>query len=64
MAAVNINENPVGVEKKIAEQLDREQRGMFVRVDDKTRIFVRSGRDPRKAIAMYKQRLENRKFKW
>lgn len=62
--AVNLNENPVGVEKKIAEQLDREQRGMFVRVDDKTRIFVRSGRDPRKAIAMYKQRLENRKIKW
>lgn len=62
--AVNVDENPVGVEKKIAEQLDREQRGMFVRVDDKTRIFVRSGRDPRKAVAMYKQRLENRKFKW
>lgn len=61
--AVNLNENPVGVEKKIAEQLDREQRGMFVRVDDKTRIFVRSGRDPRKAIAMYRQKMENRKFK-
>lgn len=62
--AVNVDENPVGVEKKIAEQLDREQRGMFVRVDDKTRIFVRSGRDPRKAIAMYRQKMENRKFKW
>lgn len=48
----------------MAEQADRERKGTFVRVDDKTRIFVRSGRDPRKAIAMYKQRLENRKFKW
>ena len=62
--AVSIDENPVGVEKKIAEQLDREQNGRYVRVDDKTRIFVRSGRDPRKAIAMYKQKMENRKFKW
>lgn len=62
--AVNLNENPAGVEKKMAEQADRERKGTFVRVDDKTRIFVRSGRDPRKAIAMYKQKMENRKFKW
>lgn len=61
---INLNDNPAGVEKKMAEQADRERKGTFVRVDDKTRIFVRSGRDPRKAIAMYKQRLENRKFKW
>lgn len=61
---INLNDNPAGVEKKMAEQADRERKGTFVRVDDKTRIFVRSGRDPRKAIAMYKQRLENRKIKW
>lgn len=61
---INLNDNPAGVEKKMAEQADREQKGTFVRVDNKTRIFVRSGRDPRKAIAMYKQRLENRKIKW
>lgn len=61
---INLNDNPAGVEKIMAEQADREQKGTFVRVDDKTRIFVRSGRDPRKAIAMYKQKMENRKFKW
>lgn len=61
---INLSDNPAGVEKKMAEQADREQKGTFVRVDNKTRIFVRSGRDPRKAIAMYKQRLENRKIKW
>lgn len=62
--AVSIDENPVGVEKKIAEQLDREQNGRYVRVDDKTRIFVRSGRDPRKVIEAYKNKLKNREYRW
>lgn len=62
--AVNINENPAGVEEKITRQREREQNGRYVRVDDKTRIFVRSGRDPRKAVVMYRQKMENRKFKW
>lgn len=62
--AVNIDENPAGVEEKITRQREREQNGRYVRVDDKTRIFVRSGRDPRKVIEAYKNKLKNREYRW
>lgn len=62
--AVNINENPVGIDGKIANQRDREKHGIYVRADDRTRIFVRQGRDPRKMIEAYKNKLNNRKYRW
>ncbi len=57
MKAVDITENPAGVDRKVKEQLEREKKGRFVRVDDKTMIFVRSGRDPRKCIEVYKNKM-------
>lgn len=62
--AENLTENPAGVDKKIAEQRIRKQQGIFVRVDEKTRIFVRQGRDPRKVIEAYKNKLKNREYRW
>lgn len=43
--------NPVGVEKKVQEQREREEKGRFYPVPGKPiMIFVREGADPQKCI--------------
>lgn len=64
MKAVDITENPAGVDRKVKEQLEREKKGRFVRVDDKTMIFVKNGKSVEKVIKQYKSRIKNRPERW
>lgn len=64
MSAVDITENPAGVDRKVKEQLEREKNGRFVRVDDKTMIFVKNGKSVEKVIKQYKSRIKNRPERW
>lgn len=47
MSAIDITENSPGVEKKVMEQREKEKKGRYVRVNDKTMIFVKHGDDER-----------------
>ena len=42
MSAIDITENSPGVEKKVMEQRKKEKKGRYVRVNDKTMIFVKN----------------------
>lgn len=53
---VNTSVNPLGVDKKVKEQKEKEKHGKYVRVDEKTLIFVKDGLDPSKVIERYKQK--------
>ena len=64
MSAVDITENPAGVDRKVKEHLEREKNGRFVRVDDKTMIFVKNGKSVEKVIKQYKSRIKNRPERW
>lgn len=64
MKAVDITENSAGVDRKVKEQLEREKKGRFVRVDDKTMIFVKNGKSVEKVIKQYKSRIKNRPERW
>lgn len=54
------SENPVGTERSIARQREKERHGHFVRVDDRTMIFVRDGEDAKKKIAAFQKQVKNR----
>lgn len=64
MNAVDINKNPPGVEKKILDQKKREKEGRYVRVDERTLLFVSSGKDVKMAISEYNERVNNRPNRW
>ena len=64
MNAVDINQNPPGVEKKNLEQKKREKEGRYVRVDERTLLFVSAGKDVKMTISEYNKRLNNRPNRW
>lgn len=64
MNAVDINQNPPGVEKKILDQKKREKEGRYVRVDERTLLFVSAGKDVKMAISEYNKRVNNRPNRW
>lgn len=61
MKAVDITENPAGVDRKVKEQLEREKKGRFVRVDDKTMIFVREGDDIKSKVNQFKNKYNTKR---
>lgn len=61
MSAVDITENPAGVERKVKEQLEREKKGRFVRVDEKTMIFVREGDDIKSKVNQFKNKYNTKR---
>ena len=61
MSAVDITENPAGVERKVKEQLEREKKGRFVRVDEKTMIFVRVGDDIKSKVNQFKNKYNTKR---
>lgn len=61
MKAVDITENPAGVDRKVKEQLEREKKGRFVRVDDKTMIFVKKGDDIELKINQFKNKYNTKR---
>lgn len=50
------SENPVGTERSIARQREKEQHGYFVRVDVRTIIFVRNDEDAEKRTTAFQER--------
>lgn len=61
MKAVDITENPAGVDRKVKEQLEREKKGGFVRVDEKTMIFVREGDDIKSKVNQFKNKYNTKR---
>lgn len=64
MTAFNITENPEGTDKKVLEHRKREKNGRYVRVDERTMIFVKNGQSVEKVIKNYKSRIKNRPDRW
>lgn len=48
--------NPDGMERVIRFQSEREKSGRYVRVNGRTMIFVRNGKDPEEAIRKYNEK--------
>lgn len=61
MKAVDITENPAGVDRKVKEQLEREKKGRFVGVDEKTMIFVKKGDDIELKINQFKNKYNTKR---
>ena len=61
MSAVDITENPAGVDRKVKEQLEREKNGRFVRVDDKTMIFVKANENTDKKISDFLKKFNTKR---
>lgn len=64
MTAVNITENPEGTDKKVVEHRKREKNGRYVRVDERTMIFVKNGLNKDEAIKRYMNRINNKNKRW
>lgn len=60
----NTSENPAGTERYIVRQREKEQHGRFVRIDNKTTIFVRDGEDVKQKVAAFQERIKNRPKMW
>lgn len=61
---IDLDKNPKGTELKIAIQREREEHGRFVRVDNKTLLFVEDGKDAGDCKAKYLERVNNRPQRW